>query len=174
MKHLHIAVFGLLTIFPVNVLCQNVRVGLDLMPIAYLESISIDIEYGFSINWSAGGRVEIDITGLKRKIGDEESEHRTELEEYEDDYGSNITRDMKGTSIYAQYWPLGIFYGPSICLGGSIRHGYEADAVIGIGYSCKVWKDVGAGIAFRIRAIETLKSQTIRMDSLQISLHYAF
>lgn len=172
MKHLIMALTVLLAVPAVETHAQKLRIGLDVGSLIRIETVRLDAEYGFSRNWSAGGEAVIDIRTLKRKVNEEEEAHRTELDGREVTDGHMRTRHEAG--IFFQYWPDAKFTGPSICIGGCIKEGYKADMLIGIGYSCRITKGFGIGISLKTRLLESMKTQSIENESLQIKLHYDF
>ncbi len=152
---------------------QNIRAGLDISSIFH-EKLIIDFEYGFSDNWSAGGETGLNLSTLKSKKSHEETEHRQALDYDKESYTSGFRNIFQETGVYIQYWPQRIFSGPSILIGGIFMDRKVPDITLGICYSFKIWKNIGAGITCKTFIIDSIKQQNNIIDIMQIKFNYTF
>jgi hypothetical protein len=55
-----------------------------------------------------------------------------------------------------------------------VRDRSGPDMTVGAGYSCRIWKGLYAGFAYRIRVIESISKQHTPIEGIRISLDYVF
>ena len=79
-----------------------------------------------------------------------------------------------GICIHADYWPRGTFNGLQLSIGGQVKVRGKPDITVGIGYSIRIFKGLGADIIYRCGIKEAHDIGKLPSDGIKAVLHYVF
>ena len=175
MKRLMAIIFTI----PASVFCCNGQknyVGADIISSLCFQTIQLRISHGFASHWSAGADVGINMNYIMKQGNKLTQAHEDALKDSNsNDLDAHDNRKIfRDISIHIEYWPGNLYNGPLISLGGQLRDNDMPDMTIGVGYSFKIVKGLGADIMYRCGIIEASKIGSLPSDGIKAGIYYAF
>jgi hypothetical protein len=161
------------------VLCCNGQkhyVGTDIISGLCFGTVQLRLSHSFAANWSAGADIGTNILSYIKKEDETSRSHEETLT------GSNDTMDKTledglppgFIGIHVDYWPSGTFNGLMLSIGGQIKERGEPDITVGIGYSIRIHKGLGADIIYRCGIKETHTTGKLPTDGIKAGVYYVF
>jgi hypothetical protein len=147
--------------------------GTDPASIICFKEVRINAGYAFGRKWSANADISINMENTSERWDEREAAHWLELYGKEQD-SRDFKDDFIESCISFCYWPQSPFAGPVLTIGACVRDRSGPDMTVGAGYSCRIWKGLYAGFAYRIRVIESISKQHTPIEGIRISLDYVF
>ena len=86
----------------------------------------------------------------------------------------NGGRSLLENNISFQYWPGETFRGLMLSFGISNSEKYGTKTMISLGYICRIWKGIGAGIRCRTYISRPAGPDPDKSDSLTMNVCYSF
>ena len=174
MRRLFIAI-ALLTIAHAAA-CQNhSSIRGDLSQASCFGTADITVAHKIAERWSIEGQTALNIKRLANGKDEETLQHWNALAGSVDQDGARTFRDnLTEVSISVSFWPIEVFRGPILSIGGLVRDRTGPDMFCCIGYSVPVWKGLCADICFRTCILETKRNGKLQYNGIRIGLSYAF
>ena len=155
---------------------QKYYVGTDMISCLCFGTVQIRLSHSFADNWSAGADIgTCFLTYMNNK--DEISRSHDDLL---NSHSDTDDRTQEGGSspgficIHADYWPSGTYNGLLLSVGGQIKDRGTPDITVGIGYSIRIFKGLGADIIYRFGINEVHTTGKLPSDGIKAGIHYVF
>lgn len=155
---------------------QKHYVGTDIMSGIRDGSIRLKLSHGFASHWSAGAEVGIDISSILKATDKMTQTHDEALKTSDTglENTQNTEKCLREVCIHIDYWPKSPYNGLLLSLGGQVQDGHMPDMTIGIGYSFRIVKGLGADIVYRYGIIEAYTSGKLPADGIKAGIYYVF
>lgn len=159
----------ILSAFGLACQAQESGIGADLTAAARKGALRVTLAHAIGERWSAGADAELDFSLLRERMSAEEAGHYGEVGTGSWPYGEGAYR--LGASV--QYWPERALHGVFLSAGMSWSEGAGLDMTAGAGYHVRIWKGLGAGIAYEMDLLKTYR-YGVSGDEIKIVLSYLF
>ena len=157
------------------VFCCNAQkhyVGTDIISGLCFETLQLRISHGFATHWSAGADVGINMNYIIKTDNKLTQAHEEALKD--NNTVPDSRRIFREICIHVEYWPGSLYRGPLVSLGGQIRDNEDPDMTIGVGYSIRIAKGLGADIMYRCGIIEASSIGKLPSDGIKAGIYYVF
>ena len=175
MKRLMATVY---TILACTLCCNGQKhyVGTDLISGLCFGTIQLKLSHGFAENWSAGADIGTSVLTYINNKDEINSSHEEMLTDSRDAIDNTREDELPPgfICIHADYWPYGTFNGLMLSVGGQIKERGKPDITIGIGYSMRIYKGLGADIIYRCGIKEMHTTGKLPSDGIKAGVYYVF
>ena len=155
---------------------QKHCIGTDIISGLCFETIQLRLSHGFASHWSAGADIGINIASVMKTGNELTDSHDEELKD--SDLGIETTQKSRvkyrETCIHIEYWPQGLYTGPLISLGGLIKDREIPDITLGVGYSFRIIRGLGADIMYRCGIRGMYLTGKLPSDGIKAGIYYVF
>ena len=136
--------------------------------------IRLGVEHALAEQWSVKAEASFDISVYTDLADKEEVAHWNELygERFRDISSDGDHLTEHGVSF--RFWPRGAFHGPSLSMGGSLRDRDKPDLTAGVGYDCRIWRNLNAYFMYSTRILDCIKNGLKPSEGLRLGISYVF
>ena len=158
-------------------LCNGQRqnsLEIDIASAVLYGRISVSAEHAFCRRWSVRADTSVSLAGESGISDSEAHAHWGEL--YGNGFGKfhQDSRSFIENSISFRFWPQSAFEGAAIGFGGRFDIDGIPDLTVGVGYNCRIWKNIHATIMYSAAITDCINNSFEPAEGLKIGLSYVF
>lgn len=165
------------TVIACTICCNGQKhyVGTDMISGLCFKTIQLRISHAFSTHWSVGADVGINLNIIRKTTNELTQAHEDALNNEDSSTAFQTDgRFFRQVCVHIEYWPERPYRGLLISLGGLIRDMEIPDMTIGIGYSFRIIKGLGADIMYRCGVTEAHIIGKLPSDGIKLGIYYVF